>query len=142
MRGRQIPAAEARFVRQLPHNSSRAVPMAQAGLSDIVATRSFSLLTTMGATESLELQFARPRPYNTSSDFQCEWQLVGSHSAAGVVRRAVGVDSVQAFYLALQMAGIVLATSPEAHERRVAYLDKDNHDLDLPLPRASGGHGS
>lgn len=106
--------------------------MSPHSLDDVVARRSFLLRVPSGSIETVNLEIARPLSHG--DNYKCEWQLIGPHSSAGKIRQALGVDAVQALWLAMQMAGALLTTSAEAREHRLFYLEVDNEDLDLPVP--------
>jgi hypothetical protein len=89
----------------------------------IVAERSF-----MAAAGAVRLQVLAPIP--DEGDWRCDFKIAwAGRESSGY---AMGVDAVQALFLALQKAHIELLTSAEGRRDELRWLEME--DLGLPLP--------
>ncbi|HEY0105574.1 MAG TPA: hypothetical protein VGB91_05770 [Rhizomicrobium sp.] len=75
-------------------------------------------------------RLGKPRQFPSSEDFYCPYQILGVGSQS--VRRAGGVDAMQALQLALKMIGADLYTSDEYATKRISW--NDSRDLGFPVP--------
>ena len=110
--------------------------MSAVRLRRIVATRRFEVAPLPGGVPGeVVVAFAKPVRVPGSSDYACFYQVVGG-SRAGI-RKAMGIDSVQALLLALTNAASELYTSSEYKEGLLAHLTDPN--LGLPAIAATFG---
>lgn len=116
--------------------------MAQSRIDDVIATRELWLTTDAGGQQLVEVRIGRPRPGVAADDptamahgdYVCEFQIEGI--GTGGVRRACGVDAMQALVLALEQIGMYLAASDEARAGRLTWLDPTSLNFGFPvLPR-------
>lgn len=72
------------------------------------------------------------KPEAEGNDFQCRYEIDWAEGIRS--RQAYGVDDVQAFLLAMQMAHADLLSARENDGRQVAWLDQ--RSLGLPIANA------
>ena len=98
-------------------------------LRRIVARRFFQVARSAGAAPAQAVvEFAAPVRERGSSDFVCFYRI-SAVSCAGT-RKAMGVDAVQALFLALSNAASVLYTCDEYKSGKLSFLQEKN--LGLP----------
>ena len=98
-------------------------------LKRIVAKRTLSLAGELeSAPKSAVVYFSSPVRATGSRDFVCYYRIEGL-SCEGT-RRAMGVDSVQALFLAMANAASILYTCEEFKAGKLRYLEEQN--LGLP----------
>lgn len=103
--------------------------MRSARLRKVIAKRTLSLEPSGDRSPSTAVvAFAKPVRVPNSTDYVCYYQIEGL-SCAGI-RKAMGVDSIQALFLALTSAASILYTSEEHKAGWLTYLDESN--LGLP----------
>ena len=93
-----------------------------------IATREFQ-------TESSKVTvlIGKPEKFPGEDDYYCPYQIVGLGS--GRVRRAPGVDAIQALQGALQMIGADLYTSDEAQSGRLSWVGGSGPtEIGFPIP--------
>jgi hypothetical protein len=93
---------------------------------DLFVERTFEL----GSDRTVTLRIFRPVPHR--GDFRCDIRIQWPDRERAT--QAYGVDSLQALYLALQKAHIVLAASAEQMGGGLTWLGDE--DLDLPVFKA------
>ncbi|MGQ0559289.1 MAG: DUF6968 family protein [Sphingosinicella sp.] len=84
---------------------------------------------------AVTVRIGRPRPWprdDGDADSECPYQIEGLGS--GRVRRACGVDHIQALWLASQTVGTELYGSQEFKEERLRAHSPDNWSRDLGMP--------
>jgi hypothetical protein len=77
----------------------------------------------------------KPEPFPDGSDYYCPYQIIGLGTER--VRRAGGIDSIQALHLALEMIGADLHASPEAQTGELSWECGENGNLGFPVPEGS-----
>ncbi len=94
-------------------------------LSDPIATRTFALADG----EEVRVAIGRPfEPDRYPGEYWCPYRIEGLGKDR--VHRTIGVDSMQALTLTLELVGTLLYDSDEAKDGRLTW----NGDLDLGLP--------
>ncbi|HUO98666.1 MAG TPA: hypothetical protein VMU01_08345 [Rhizomicrobium sp.] len=102
--------------------------MDEPHLGPIVARREFELES--GGTVTAFL--GQPYPVDDGGTYFCPYQIDGIGSR--VIRRAGGVDAVQALLLALQMMATDLYCSDAGRQGKLRWLGKRN--LGFPVPKS------
>jgi len=98
--------------------------MDELDLSDPVATRTFAL------TGGGEVRVGRPfEPTQYPGEYWSPYRIEGL--GKDQVHRTIGVDSIQAVTLTLEMAGTLLYDSEEAKDGRLTW--DGNPDLGMPV---------
>jgi hypothetical protein len=97
----------------------------QFDLGDVIATRTLRL----DGKDTIMLSIGRPVAEPGGTVF-CYYQITGVGS--GRVRRAGGIDDIQALTLALKIAAADLYASDEGKAGRITWLGEK--DLGLPVP--------
>jgi hypothetical protein len=97
-------------------------------LGPIVARREFELRD--GGKVVLEVGL--PYPVDDGGTYFCPYRIIGLGNER--VRRAGGVDSVQALYLGLKMAATDLYASDQSRGKELTWCGQLN--LGLPVPEA------
>ena len=90
---------------------------------DVVCERTYQMVID-GQARPIPVRWLRPAP--DAIDWCCEFQIDWPHQAPEHLK-IYGVDSVQALYLALQMAASVLCTAQPP-----VFLYEPGDDLNLP----------
>jgi Domain of unknown function (DUF6968) len=93
-------------------------------MSETFIQRRFDL----GNSAGVYIRFDRPAP--DGDDFRCNYEVVWPDRRRAFY--AVGVDELQALFLAIQMAHADLVSSPEGKRGELSWLG--SRDLGLPLP--------
>lgn len=94
--------------------------------ADVVCERTYKMIID-GEARSVPVRWQRPA--RDEIDWCCEIQIDWTHQAPERLK-AYGVDSVQALYLAFQMAASILSTT-----RPSVFLFEPGDDLHLPHPQ-------
>jgi hypothetical protein len=102
--------------------------MSDSALGTIVAERHFEARNEAGEEHEVALRIGipthDPRP---DGDWSCRYQITGvPNNRVGV---AFGIDSLQAFLLALEKARAELAFSQRVNGLRLTWLEQDNWAL-------------
>ena len=102
-------------------------------MPEIIARR--SLLIDNDDAKRLEVNIYAPT--EDGPDYRCLYEIidVGRAARSGY---ALGVDSLQALLLAIQRAGVDVAVSQYAKEKRL-FWNGQNDDLGVPLPKSAEG---
>jgi hypothetical protein len=100
--------------------------MKEHELGTVIARRVFDC-----GENNVMLEIGAPYPIDKGPDCWCPYRITGMGD--GVVKRIGGVDSVQALYLALQMAASDLYCSDAAREKVLQWAGQRN--LGLPFPQ-------
>ena len=74
----------------------------------------------------------KPEKFPDAEDYYCPYQILGLGNER--VRRAGGVDAVQALELALKMIGTDLYTSKESQSGELSWSGGKKGDLGFPVP--------
>ena len=94
-------------------------------LGPVIAERHFEARNAAAEEHEVVLHIGAPTPDpRPGGDWYCPYQITGV--ANDSVSVAFGVDSLQAFLLALQKARAELAFSQRVHGLRLTWLDQDN----------------
>lgn len=97
---------------------------------EIVAERCIEVTDASGASREARIQISKPvEDRRSGGDYLCPFRIVGLGD--GAVRRAYGVDSVQAMMLAFQMIGAELALY---RETGITLSWLSDEDLGFPTP--------
>lgn len=99
----------------------------QIELGDVIATRTLAL----DGKDTITVRIGRPVTEPDGTVF-CYYQVLGVGS--GRVRRAGGVDEIQALTLAMKIAAADLYASDEGKAGRITWLGEK--DLGLPVADA------
>ena len=103
--------------------------MPKIRLRRIAAQRSLALASASGsAPKSVVVSFSSPVQATGTRDFVCHYQINGL-SCCGT-RMAMGIDSLQALFLAMTNAASILYTCEEFKAGRLTFLEDKN--LGLP----------
>ena len=103
--------------------------MSRIRLRRIVAQRNLALASaTGGAPKSVVISFSSPIRATGTRDFVCHYRIDGL-SCRGT-RMAMGIDSLQALFLAMTNAASILYTCEEFKAGRLTFLEDKN--LGLP----------
>jgi hypothetical protein len=92
-----------------------------------IVEREFELRSDGGETKVFA-RFRKPVP-DGETDFQCKFEIEGLGDP--ISSRAGGVDVIQAYEMALQLAALRLLTSPAYQSGRLTF--RGSYDLRLPL---------
>jgi len=95
-------------------------------LGTVIARRMFDC-----GENNVLLEIGMPYPIDKGPDCWCPYRISGLGS--GKVKRIGGVDSMQALYLAMQMAATDLYASDAAREKILQWLGQLN--LGLPVSK-------
>ena len=95
-------------------------------LGHVIARREYDL----DGCRAVVVLVGQPFPIDDGVNYFCPYQIVGI--GEGQIRRAGGVDAVQALCLALQAIATRLYASDEYKNRRLAWNGMRN--LGLPVP--------
>jgi len=99
-------------------------------IENVIAQRKFYI---EDQDERKEVYFLLGKPQkDPSGDYFCEIQIVGQENSSKI-KKAFGVDAIQALQLAMKMGGSLLYTSKPAREGKLVWLD-GKADLGLPNP--------
>jgi len=101
--------------------------MSEIKLGTVIARRMFDC-----GENNVLLEIGAPYPIDKGPDCWCPYRISGLGS--GKVKRIGGVDSMQALYLAMQMAATDLYASDAAREQILTWLGQRN--LGLPTLNA------
>ena len=113
---------------RLIRSDSEFAPMQLTDVGTIIATREFQ--TDQG---KITVLIGLPQKFPEEEDYFCPYQIVGTGS--GRVRRAGGVDAVQALQGALRMIGTDIYTSAEAQQGQLSWVGgRGLHEIGFPLP--------
>jgi len=94
----------------------------------VIATREFRADQAM-----ITVLIGLPQKFPDEDDYFCPYQIVGLGS--GRVRRAGGVDAVQALQGALKMIGADIYSSDEAQNGRLIWIGGSGAaEIGFPLP--------
>jgi hypothetical protein len=108
--------------------------MPKLTLTQVIAQRTFQLVTTEGRKRHVHLRFGKPRQSNGGSSYLCVYQIEGLEEDAAkdtrLTRQGGGADGVQALYLTMCQASTELAHSKPYKEGRLTW----NGLPDLGLP--------
>lgn len=97
---------------------------------EIVAERCIEVTDASGASHEARIQIGKPvEDRRPGGDYLCPFRIVGLGD--GAVRRAYGVDSVQAMMLAFRMIGAELALH---REKGLVLSWLGDEDLGFPIP--------
>ena len=99
-------------------------------IPNVIATRDLRIRTDSGLA-TVVVAIGQPEQLDDSSDYQCPYQIVGFGDER--IRRAFGVDAIQALQLAMKMIGADLYTSAEARNGQLSWLDQIG-ELGFPRP--------
>jgi hypothetical protein len=106
-------------------------PMEQVKLGTVIATRKL----TLAGVKTVTVRIGKPELFPDGLNWYCPYQVDGIGN--GRVRRAGGIDAVQALQLALKMIGADLYTSAEARSGSLTWdAGKEQRDLGFPVPDA------
>ena len=94
----------------------------------VVATRELRLAGGKAVTVAV----GKPEKFPDSEDYYCPYQILGLGNER--IRRAGGIDAVQALELALKMIGTDLCTSKEAQAGELSWSGGKKGDFDFPVP--------
>lgn len=78
------------------------------------------------------VKIGRPAEFPDGGGYHCPYQVLGLGNEG--VKRAGGVDELQAVVLTLKKIAIELYTSAEYRCGRLYWLEKGNMDLGFPIP--------
>jgi len=92
----------------------------------VIATRELTLPGDKAVTVSI----GRPEKFPDSDDFYCPYHISGMGDDS--IRYAVGTDTVQSLYLALNKIGAFLYTSDSAQSGQLLWNGEKN--LGFPVP--------
>lgn len=98
--------------------------MTEMELGTVIARREFDC-----DAEKVLLEIGTPYPVDEGKNWFCPYRITGL--GFGRVKRAGGVDSLQAIYLAMQTAATDLYCSDAARKKTLKWLDQRN--LGLPV---------
>ena len=99
---------------------------------DVIAERTLTA-TSDGKSFDVVVQFGRPAPH-PKGDWACAYQITGIGDEK--VRRAFGIDAVQALQLAMFSAGAALSTHRE--EVKLTFLNENHLGFPGSTREASG----
>ena len=99
--------------------------MREDELGTVIARRMFDC-----GENNVLLEIGAPYPIDKGPDCWCPYRISGL--GAGKVKRIGGVDSMQALYLAMQMAATDLYSSDSAREKTLQWLGSGNFGLPVP----------
>ena len=99
--------------------------MEKDDLGDVIAMRELSLVEGDAVPKTVLVKLGKPRQFPDASSYYVPFQITGIGSEK--VRRAGGVDAIQAIQLAMKMIG--------------ATLDKLNQDVGGSIRWEAGGVG-
>ena len=103
--------------------------MPRIRLRHVVARRQYQLVSSHeNDAKFLSIAFSKPVRVRGSADYVCFYEISGGSKAG--LRRAVGVDSIQALVLAFTNAATMLYTSEEYKAGRLTHRTDEN--LGLP----------
>jgi hypothetical protein len=94
----------------------------------VVATRQLDL----SVDKTVTVLVGKPEKFPDADDYYCPYQILGLGNER--VRRAGGVDSIQALELALKMIGTDLYTSKESQSGELTWSGGKKGDLGFPVP--------
>lgn len=94
-------------------------------------TELFRRIYHIGAGREVVLIVYCPVPFSDGQDFECRYRVEGLGN--NVERYAGGVDELQSFVLALQMAASLLMSSQEYKNGQLYWLSPNDPDLGLPI---------
>jgi len=101
--------------------------MPDLDLGIVIARREFEL----GDSGKVILEVGTPYPVDDGKTWFCPYRILGLGNER--VKRTGGIDSVQAVYMALQMAGTDLYTSDPSRQKELTWCGQLN--LGLPVPK-------
>lgn len=105
----------------------------------LVAEREYWLATPDKSRRTVRLSFEEPVQYRGGS-YSCTMRIEGLESPSATERRASGADAVQALFIAMQNAWMVLALSRAYKEGRLTLDGSQN--LGLPIVETIREHDS
>ena len=100
-------------------------------VGEIIAVRELFL---SGSKDKVTVIIGRPQRFPDSTDYYCPYQIGGLGESK--VRYAGGIDTIQAFLLALQRVGVDLYTSKEAKAGMLKWEGSDKGNLGFPVPES------
>lgn len=98
-------------------------------VGEIIAARELIL---SGSENKVTVIIGRPQRFPDAIDYYCPYQISGLGESK--VRYAGGIDTIQAFVLALQRVGVDLYTSKEAKAGLLKWEGSDKGNLGFPVP--------
>ena len=98
-------------------------------LGEVIAERRLTVEGAQPGQDSVTVRIGKPRARPDSGDWYCPYQIVGAGSDP--LRRAYGVDAVQALQLVMKMIGAYLSWLNQQYEGKIRWLD-DTGDLGFP----------
>lgn len=104
--------------------------MSLAVLGVVIAIRE---LAVSGLEKKVIVKIGAPRKIDNSDDYYCPYQIVGLGNET--VKRAGGVDAIQAISLAFGMIGADLYSSPEGRAQRIKWHGSPGDTLGFPVPK-------
>lgn len=102
---------------------------------EIFLSRTFTLAGEESVTAHVYLPY-KDTANLVCQDYKCEFQIYGLGSSK--VYYAMGVDEIQAVYLALMRLGSILYASDEYRAGLLKWFT--NSDLGLPMPAGANGY--
>jgi hypothetical protein len=96
-------------------------------MSTVIAHRMMDLSVPAGARAVVTIK----QPQRDGNDYRCEFHIVGLGDKA-INSYGMGVDSMQALILTIQLIGALLYASDEAKHGRISWLGMKN--LGFPVP--------
>jgi hypothetical protein len=105
--------------------------------SRLAAEREYWLATPDRSRRTVRLSFEEP-VQDSGGSYSCTMRIEGLESPSAIERRMCGADAVQALYIAMQNAWMVLALSRAYKEGRLT-LDGSQH-LGLPIVETISEH--
>ena len=100
-------------------------------LGTVIATRELDLKDADGDRPVI-VRIGMPQPTDDEHDYYCPFEIDGLGDRT--VRRAIGIDAVQALQLAIMMIGSILTASDEATDGRLSWLNMQGDFGFPPVP--------
>jgi hypothetical protein len=84
-----------------------------------------------GAKHAVVVRIGRPYPIDDGQNYVCPFEIDGINATS--LKKSMGVDSIQALWLALNLIGASLYASAEYKMGRLRWFE-DQDDLGFPQP--------